>query len=173
MLYTGNGDKGKTSHLGSAKRVSKTDLVIEALGSLDELGSWIGLCKTKVRGSGKEMLEELQHDIFTIQAEVAGSSKRIGPDRTLFLEEKTDELEKKLPPLRTFLLAGANVPSALFDCARTVARRAERSLVALHEETPISDQILSYMNRLSSLLYALARHQAKKSGIKERPPKYR
>lgn len=173
MLYTGRGDKGTTSHMGSPKRVAKTDAVIEALGTLDELNSLLGLCKVKALGSQSgAFVARIQEDLFIVQAEVAGSNKRLAPEKTLWLEEKTNAIEAELPPIKTFFVSGGTERSALFDLARTVARRAERRLVALHAETPLGDPILSYMNRLSSLLYALARRENKESGITELPPTY-
>ena len=181
MLYTGNGDKGTTSYLGSARRVPKNALVIESLGALDELNSLLGVCRAKADMDTKQLLLDVQNDLFTIQAEIAGSSKRIGGERTVFLSETTDLIEKEMPPIRTFFVAGEVELSAFFDLARTVARRAERALVGYELEvvTPspaeglVRGEVLSYMNRLSSLLYAFARREAQKSGIKERPPEYR
>lgn len=179
MLYTKAGDKGSTTLYGSDERISKNAPAIEALGTLDELGALLGVCKAKSREDLRPLLEELQNDLFMIQAEVAGSAKKLSPARTEALSDETDLIEKILEPISTFFIAGATELSALFDLARTVARRAERTLVAYRDsgvgkngDDLVSETVLSYINRLSSLLYAFARREAQMSGIKEKPPKY-
>jgi cob(I)alamin adenosyltransferase len=176
MLYSAQGDRGTTDHLSSATKISKDSPVMEALGALDEINSFLGLCKVKSDKETSIVLHEVQNDLFTIQAEIAGSMKRVGRDRTDFLEHEIDLIEKDLPEIHTFFVAGSTEPSALFDYARTIARRAERAVVALlagKNPFPVQLETLSYLNRLSSLLYAFARREASKSGINEQPPEYR
>jgi|TARA_Y100000310_G_scaffold170442_2_gene170635 cob(I)alamin adenosyltransferase len=189
MLYTRTGDKGKTSLFGSKKRISKNSTVAEALGSLDELNSFLGLCKVEARKTqeggvlvGKrkkvltsDILREVQQNLFIVQAEVAGARKKITKQKVVRVEQIVNKIEHELPPLTDFSLAGGTELSALLDVARTIARRVERRVVAVHEESEkkISEHTRAYLNRLSSLLFALARLTNHRSGIKEESPNYR
>jgi len=183
MLYTGKGDKGDTYFFGSDERDLKSSLQAEALGSLDEINSLIGLCRAKAKkdskkrkkGNGKsisKILEQTQQDLFIIQAEVAGSPKNVSKGKIVFLESIIDSIEKELPPIKTFFLPGGTELSALLDYARTVARRTERVVVRYSKAHQISPESLAYLNRLSSLLYALVRFVNFKSKAKEIPPTY-
>jgi len=182
MLYTGKGDDGKTKLFGcDQKRVSKSSSVAEALGNLDELNSFLGLVKVKslekkLEIGGKPFLEivgDMQENLFTISANIAGANKSITDDKVKGIEKIIAECEKELPPIKTFSLAGGVELSALFDFARTLARRAERRVVTVNEElNNISPEILKYLNRLSSILFALARLTNHRSGIKESAPRY-
>ncbi len=179
MLYTKNGDNGKTSIYGCDQRISKSSAITEALGSLDETNSFLGVCKAQIHDSGFmiqdkkvwDIIHRVQNNLFTIQAQVAGADKKIIEEDVLWLEKIILEIDKELPEIKTFLISGSTEISANFDFARTIARRAERRVVAVSEEniTKIDDFTLSYMNRLSSLLYAYARYFATKSGVEESP----
>ncbi len=179
MLYTKNGDNGKTSIYGCDQRISKSSAITEALGSLDEVNSFLGVCKAQIHDSGFmiqdkkvwDIIHRVQNNLFTIQAQVAGADKKILEEDVLWLEKVISEIDKELPKIKSFLISGANDISANFDFARTLARRAERRVVAVSEEniTKIDEFTLSYMNRLSSLLYALARYFASKYGVEESP----
>ena len=182
MLYTRKGDDGKTKTFGCDQRMSKSSAIAEALGSLDEINSYLGVIKAKIKADDNktaEILNDIQNDLFIIQAQVAGADKKILEKRIKDIEEMGDSIEKALPPIKTFLISGANEISANFDFARTLARRAERRVVAVSEENvdlsaqagKIDSQTLVYLNRLSSLLYAYARSSAVKSGT-ETAPKY-
>jgi cob(I)alamin adenosyltransferase len=179
MLYTKNGDDGKTNIFGCDQRLSKSSAIAEALGCLDEINSYLGVVKCKVEnkkiGEKKihEVINRIQNDLFIVQAEVAGADKKTKEDEVKYLEEIINGIEKELPPIKSFLISGANEISANFDFARTLARRAERRVVAVSEEriTKIDSETLVYLNRLSSLLYALARINAQKNGA-EVAPKY-
>ena len=176
MLYTKKGDDGKTQIFGCDQRLSKSSAVAEALGALDEANSYIGIIKCKVKNIKiKKIINNIQENIFIIQAEVAGANKKITEDKILVLEEIINDIEKKLPPIKTFFIAGVTEGSAQLDFARTLVRRAERRVVAMSEEkkVKIHHNTLGYLNRLSSLLYALARQSAHKSGIKESAPSYK
>ncbi len=118
------------------------------------------------------VLLELQHHLFIVQAEVAGADKTLKKEHVLFLEEITDGIEKIIPPIRSFTLPGATVLSAHLDVARTLARRAERRVRGLSKKRMPSQETLQYLNRLSSVLFALARFAAWKSGKKESAPHY-
>ena len=174
MLYTRKGDGGTTKTLHCDQRLSKSSTIAEALGALDELNSWLGYCRAKFTSSTTTLLA-VQHNLFIIQAEVAGApGKTIVVDKVVALEKIIDEIEKELPPIKSFFIPGATESGALLDCARTLARRAERRVVAVKEngKVPLGDSSLAYLNRLSSLLYALARLANHRSGIREEAPHY-
>jgi len=187
MFYTRKGDSGTTKVFSSApgERLSKASSQIEALGSLDELNSFLGLCKVqagewkfRVGASGpllRELIHEVQENLFIVQAELAGAQKSIDESKIRKMEEVIDVIEHELPPLKGFSIAGGSELSALLDVARTLARRAERRVVeALRRgEVKIEDSTVSFLNRLSSLIFALARLANHKFGIKEEPPSYR
>ena len=120
------------------------------------------------------MLRETQENLFSIQAEVAGADKRVGKDSVQKVEELVNAIEKEIPPLKGFSIAGGTELSALLDVARTVARRAERRLVAAAEAKacPLSEETMAYLNRLSSLLFALARLANHLAGVAEEVPRY-
>ena len=121
-------------------------------------------------------LTEVQQNLFIIQAELAGApGKTITADKVERMEKIIDAIEKKLPPIKSFFIPGATANGALLDYARTVARRAERRVVIVVEEKKIKFGKFSliYLNRLSSLLYALARLVNHQSGIKEQAPDYK
>ena len=185
MLYTGKGDDGTTKTIGTKKRISKSSALPECLGTLDELNSFLGLCKVKAEESGFTVgeeqaymcciLHEVQQNLFIIQSEIAGSEKAIAQWKVQRLEMLVNEIEKELPPIENFTIAGGNQLATLFDIARTIARRAERNTVLLHESKIqiLNEHTRAYMNRLSSLLFALARLVNKKFGITEEHPDYK
>ena len=182
MLYTGRGDSGKTSFFGESQRSSKASLVAEALGTLDELNSYLGLCKIKVATSHikledfwlEEILRSVQGHLFIIQASLAGAEPIISEDKIKWQEDLINSIEEQIPPVRAFIIAGGSELSAMLDVARTLTRQAERRVVAVKEsdEKRVNPQNLAYLNRLSSLLYALARYSNFKLGIKEDNPTY-
>ena len=182
MLYTRKGDKGDTYFFESKDRFSKSGERAEALGALDELNSLLGLCKTKARETDikieghtlPHILEQVQQNLFIVQAALAGAPKEIGQDKVDFLEKIIDSIEKQLPEIKTFFLAGGTDLSALLDYTRAVSRRAERRVIGYleTEKVEVKPEIRSYLNRLSSLLYALVRLVNLKSGIQEVPPSY-
>jgi cob(I)alamin adenosyltransferase len=182
-LFTGKGDKGTTSLFGCNQKMSKSSAIAEALGSLDECNSFLGLCKVKAQdaafafgGQGvAEMVHDVQNHLFTIQAEVAGADKHVPQASVVAMGETINAIEKELPPIKSFLISGATELSAWFDVARTLARRAERRVVAVQDEgqRPIGEHTRAYLNRLSSLLYAFARFANARAGIHETPPEYK
>lgn len=184
MLYTRKGDDGTTKYFDSKskERVSKSSCRTESLGVLDELNSFLGLIKVKASDAtwsvgGKSLAEIIfwiQNNLFIIQAEVAGSDKKVEQGKVLEMEGWIDGIEKELPPIKTFFISGGTELASLLDISRTLARKAERRLVGAQEESSISigQNILAFMNRLSSLFYALARLTNHKSGIKEVSPSY-
>lgn len=177
MLYTGKGDKGTTTAFGcDQQRISKSSELPEALGALDELNAFLGFVKMR---TGKEkviagILRDIQETLFIIQAEVAGADKWVGKKVVENVEAVVNAIEKEIPPLKGFSIAGGTELSALLDVARTLARRAERRLVAVAEANVriLSEDTRAYMNRLSSLLFALARLANHLSGVAEERPHY-
>ncbi len=181
MLFTRKGDSGTTKTFGCDQRISKSSAITEALGALDEADSFIGITRAKVDQSlmiGDTKISEIiftvQNDLFIIQAQVAGADKNVSDEKVKWLEEIVGNIESQLPPIKTFLIPGANEISASFDFARTLVRRAERRVVGVNEENiaKISPETLAYLNRLSSLFYAFARFTAQESGEKENAPTY-
>ena len=184
MLYTRKGDGGTTKTFGCDQRISKSSSIAEALGSLDEINSFLGLCKVKSGENKKfkienrkfaEIIHDIQQTLFIIQAELAGADKKVSEEKVIGLEILIDTVEKTLPPIKTFFISGGTELAATFDIARTIARRAERRVVAVSEEgqRQIGPETLKYLNRLSSILYALARLSNHLSGIVEQSPSYR
>lgn len=182
MLYTRKGDKGDTYFFDSKDRFSKSGERAEALGALDELNSLLGICKVKAQNSDikvqdqtiADILEGIQQNLFIVQAVLAGAPKEITQEKVDFLEKIIDSIEKELPEIKTFFLAGGTELSAFLDYSRAVARRTERRVIKYLEigEIEVKPELLSYLNRLSSLLYALVRYVNLKSGIQETPPTY-
>lgn len=184
MLYTRKGDNGTTKTFGCDQRISKSSLVAEALGTLDEINSLLGICKVKSKDlniilpEGEKMFEfihKTQKNLFIIQAEVAGSKISIIEEKVKEVENVVDAIEKELPPIKSFFISGGSELASLFDFSRTIARRAERRTVGVVEEgkVEIGEFTKSYLNRLSSLLYAFARFSNFKSGINEEGPDYK
>ncbi len=183
MIYTGKGDNGTMTVFGCDQRISKSSAIAEALGVLDEINSFLGLCKVNEKAVGSklsnasfsEIINQVQQNLFIIQAEVAGAGKSIESGKIKKIEKMIDMIENELPSIKTFFISGGTELSALFDIARTIARRAERRLVEVSEESKVKvgADSLAYLNRLSSLLYALARLTNHRSGINEESPKYR
>jgi cob(I)alamin adenosyltransferase len=182
MLYTGKGDNGKTTTFGCNQKISKSSAVTEALGSLDEVNSFLGIVKVRAQDLGfviqdlrmTQIVENIQQNLFIIQAEVAGSDMQIGEDKLRECELLISEIEKELPPIKTFFISGGTELASLFDFARTLARRAERRVVDVFDGGQnIGEFTLAYLNRLSSLLYALARISNHYAGINEDAPNYK
>lgn len=179
LFYTGKGDKG-ISHIGK-KRISKTCLEIEALGQLDELNSMVGVLKSqRIPKELKKILHQIQENLFIVQAHVANimlSSKFRAPEFEHFkiqeAEKIIDRIEKELKPARGFIISGTKNVSAWLDFLRAKSRNVEISVlkIAGKVKNKLSPEIPGYMNRLSSLFFALARWDARK--FKERNPKYR
>lgn len=176
---------GTTKTFGCDQRVSKSSSIAEALGSLDEINSYLGLIKVKAEniffdlGSGKivipETINRIQQDLFIVQAELAGAPKTITPEKVKWLEEIIDGIEKMLPPIKTFFVSGGVELAAMSDVARTIARRAERRVVGVVEEgkVTVGPDTRAYLNRLSSVLYAFARGFNHKANILEEAPSYK
>jgi cob(I)alamin adenosyltransferase len=178
QFFTGRGDKGQSAF--GAKKLPKDDALFDVLGNLDELNSWVGLCRTEAPADIKKMLREIQEDLFMVQAEIAAVGfgyqikpfNKIAEKNTKALESIIAGVDKKLPTIRKFILPGGSASSARLDVARVIARRAERSAVTFAKTKKISPDLLQFLNRLSSALFALARYANHKKGVKEENPKY-
>ncbi len=177
MLYTGKGDKGTTKTFGcNQQRISKASEVPEALGALDELNAFLGFVKMRSAHESRiqNILRDIQETLFIIQAQVAGADKKVGEGTVARVEQLVNSIEKEIPPITSFSIAGGTELSALLDVARTISRRAERRLIAAKEVGVCapSDETMAYMNRLSSLLFALARLANHLAGILDESPRY-
>jgi cob(I)alamin adenosyltransferase len=174
-IYTKTGDAGETSLLGG-QRVPKDHLRVAAYGDIDETNAALGV----TRGSASERIAALlfviQQDLFAIGAQLADPSHDVATQRTKAavtaaqverLEKAIDDCEAELPELRAFVLPGGTPAAALLHQARTVCRRAERSVVALAHHAEIDPQVLVYLNRLSDLLFVLARAENHAAGVPE------
>jgi cob(I)alamin adenosyltransferase len=169
-IYTRTGDKGTTG-LGDGRRVDKDSARIEAIGSVDELNSLIGiLIAQEVPESISAVLTGIQHRLFDLGGELSiPSMQLIKANSVEQLEAFLDQLNGELPPLKEFILPGGNLSAAHCHHARTVCRRAERRLTHLArlEEEEVSTNALKYLNRLSDLLFVMARVLARESGGNE------
>ncbi|PIQ91550.1 MAG: ATP:cob(I)alamin adenosyltransferase [Parcubacteria group bacterium CG11_big_fil_rev_8_21_14_0_20_39_22] len=180
-LFTGRGDDGTTKTFGKDKpRIKKDSWQTEALGACDELNSFLGICKVKARHlnvcglKASGLVHMVQESLFIIQAELAGADKSIDPEKVKNMETIINAIEKKMPPIKSFFISGGTDLASHFDVARTLARKAERRIIGAVEagEVSISDGTKSYINRLSSLLYALARFANFDAGVGEKAPSY-
>lgn len=174
-IYTKKGDKGTTSLFGGTK-VEKCHLRIHAYGTVDELNSTLGSVLTHpLSSTGKRLLQELQHQLFILGADLATPIDkktridRIGSKEIGILEQWIDELEEELPTLKTFILPGGSPAGATLHLARTICRRAERAAVSLAGAETVSEETMIYLNRLSDLLFVMARFENQKAGVPETP----
>ena len=171
MIYTKTGDKGMTSLVGG-QRVSKTDLRLEAYGTVDELNSQLGLLLTEVGdASDHALLNEVQNHLFVVGGYLATDQSTtqllaqsvVTPAMIESLEKAVDEIDSSLPKLRAFVLPSGTRGASMAHVCRTVCRRAERRILALNnqlkerDEAELDANVLSYMNRLSDFLFVLAR----------------
>jgi cob(I)alamin adenosyltransferase len=171
-VYTRTGDGGQTSLVGGA-RVSKSDLRVDAYGEVDELNSTIGLARARLNDSEiDEVLSLIQNDLFTLGADLASPSvievPRIDESFIKTLEDFSDKFLNQIEPLKEFILPGGCESGATLHIARTVARRAERRAVELSEAEELNDQTIVYLNRLSDLLFILARLVNHRAGVPEK-----
>lgn len=165
-IYTKTGDSGNTSLFGG-KRVDKDNQRIEAYGTVDELNSVLGIVLTEnTNDKTRKILSSIQESLFVIGAELATpldvESKAIIPitdEEIKILENYIDELDAELTPLKNFILPGGTKSASMLHFARTVCRRAERRIVEIDKSENISKIIIAYINRLSDLLFVIARYE--------------
>ncbi len=174
-IYTRTGDAGETGLLGG-RRVPKDDLRVEAYGAVDEANSAIGVCRATPalpREIG-ELLAGIQAELLHVGADLAapdgeraGGIARVGPAEVAALEGTIDRIEAELPPLQHFILPGGHPAAAALHVARTIVRRAERRCVTLAQQQGTAGHIITYLNRLSDLLFVLARQVNVRLGAEE------
>jgi cob(I)alamin adenosyltransferase len=186
-IYTKTGDRGETGLFGGA-RVSKAEPRVDAYGNVDELNSVLGAARgaapSGAEGPGTAagdpldgLLHGIQCDLLALGAElscVPGKDVDVGialldDEDIARLERAIDELEQGLAPLRNFILPGGSPEASMLHLARTVCRRAERSLVGLAQNEPVRDELIRYLNRLSDLLFVMARAANSRAGIEDVP----
>ena len=171
-IYTKTGDDGFTGLIGG-KRVSKSNQRIVTYGTVDELNSSIGIImSSKLDNDIHEILEKIQNDLFVVGADLANPdlnvpSNRITEDMVKFLEENIDKFENELSPITYFILPGGDTVSSQIHLARSISRRAETNIVQLSEKEAINKTCQVYINRLSDLLFVIARLINKRKKIKD------
>ena len=182
-IYTRTGDQGETGLFGG-QRVRKDHVRVEAYGAVDELNSTLGLVAVRLDADGETDLargvREIQADLLTVGANLATPQPEDGgrptehipplrAGRIAEMERWIDAAEVELEPLRTFILPGGGEAAALLHLARTICRRAERRAVRLADEAHIEEELIVYLNRLSDLLFTLARLANRRLGIDDIP----
>ena len=180
-IYTKTGDDGTTGLIGG-QRVSKDSLRIESYGTVDELNALLGVVRSHITDAATEnTLLRIQDDLFTLSANLAvteGASRArhgippLTDEQVTLLEKGIDEIQAATEPLRRFVLPGGSKAAALLHFARTVARRAERRCVSLAAKEAVEPEIIRYLNRLSDLLFMLARRANALAGKEEIHPRF-
>lgn len=174
-IYTKGGDRGETS-LAGGTRVLKSHDRVEAYGNLDELNSFIGLIRDQdIDAHYREILLLIQSNLFIAETLIAQDPEKpsrhipaLTEDNIHLLEKEIDSMNRELPGLNSFILPGGSIAVSTCHVARTVCRRAERSVVRLNQIQPVEGIIIRYLNRLSDYLFVLARKVGKDSGVEER-----
>jgi cob(I)alamin adenosyltransferase len=174
MLYTKKGDSGYTCTCGKG-RVGKEHACIELCGEIDELNSFVGMALCQMHDSEiKIILKHVQRELFELGADLATplsakapKVRRIGPGHTKGLEAAIAKLEKKLKPIRSFIIPGGSQQAAVLHVCRAVCRRAERSVVRLSRVQRINKECIAYLNRLSALFFGLALLANARAGVNE------
>lgn len=174
-IYTKAGDGGMTSFIGG--RASKDDARIEAYGTIDELGSFVGAAASGIGSESSlqdlaDMLGEIQHELFDCGSDLAfvrqgDRSFKVTAELVERLERWIDQLSEELPPLKRFILPGGTMLSSQLHICRTVCRRAERRVVTLAGIAEINGEVLRYLNRLSDFFFAAARAANARAGVRD------
>lgn len=170
-IYTRTGDSGQTA-LGDGTRVAKTDARVIAFGTVDELNALLGICRLHAGGELDEALARIQNDLFDVGADLCTPEQeeppfeplRVVPAQVEWIEAEIDRVNANLETLRSFVLPAGSPAAAHLHHARTVARRAERHTAELATHTPINEDVLRYLNRLSDYLFVLARDANREAG---------
>ena len=168
-IYTKTGDAGETGLFGGG-RVAKDDPRVGAYGDVDELNATLGFAAAlDPAGFESDFIQAIQRDLFAIGAELATPNaqkvrEQVGADRVSAIEQMIDQHEATLPPLKNFILPGGTPKAAALHVARTTCRRAERAVVSLARDEQLNPIIIHYLNRLSDLLFVLARAVNKQAG---------
>ena len=187
ILYTGLGDNGTTTLFDCKQgRISKSSVLVEALGSVDELNAYLGIIKVysdidkiileigKKKILYSEIIEEIQQNLFIIQAELGGSEMSVNKKELMKIENIINHIGKVLPPITSFTISGGSILSSGLDLARTLSRKTERRVISASDEGSriISPDTISYLNRLSSILFAMSRYANYLFSITENHPNY-
>jgi cob(I)alamin adenosyltransferase len=175
-IYTGRGDEGMTD-LRTMDRVAKTDVRIEAYGTVDEANALIGTVRPTGYDDVDEQLEGIQNHLHVVQADFANpdpdeDDPEVREGHVEQLEEWIDAYDDELDPLQQFILPGGGEAGAKLHHARAVTRRAERRSVALANDQPTNETAIAYLNRLSDALFVIARAVNKRDGVREESPTY-
>ena len=168
-MYTRKGDKGDTD-AGYGKRVSKDSGVVDLEGTLDEFNSFLGMASTKISWEDmREDISRIQFEVFTLGEHIYmhGEGRKLSPDNTKWLEELVEHYRMEVGPIRLFVIPGGSEESAILHVARTVCRRLERVIVGSAVELQVSSDVLTYINRLSSVLFMMALSANRRKGVKE------
>lgn len=167
-IYTRTGDSGTTG-LGDGTRVPKDHGRVEAYGTVDELNSTLGIVLAQsLPEDVREALAPIQHELFDLGGELCIPGRcALKDEQSAHLEELLDNFNAALPPLKEFILPGGAETAALLHLARTICRRAERSVVTLARTEPVNPAAIKYLNRLSDLLFVVARYVNKQAGTAE------
>ena len=155
-IYTRTGDKGETG-MATGERVAKDSAIMQVQGDLDELNSLLGILACKIEGEICADVKVIQNDLFDLGGELSCGQSLIKQELIDWLEQTLDQLNEDLPPLKEFILPGGGEAASLCHLARAVCRRAERNLVTANREVTINANLLAYINRLSDLLFVMAR----------------
>ena len=175
-IYTGRGDEGETD-LRDMSRVSKSSHRIEAYGSVDEANALLGTVRPTGHDDVDGLLETIQNHLHIVQADLANpdpdpDDPQVKNDHTAELEDRIDAFDEELEPLTSFILPGGGEVGAALHHARAVVRRAERRVVDLARSEPINEAVVTYLNRLSDLLFTLGRVANARDGEPEESPTY-
>ncbi|MBI3380184.1 cob(I)yrinic acid a,c-diamide adenosyltransferase [Candidatus Gottesmanbacteria bacterium] len=168
-IYTKTGDEGKTSLYGG-KRVFKNNLRVNSYGTVDELNSILGVVLSKIKDEKvAEFINKIQEDLFLIGSNLAGAKSDLSvlKTRVVEMEKMIDWADAQLPELKNFILPSGVAGATFLFYARAVARRCERILAELNQKEPVDPKLLVYFNRLSDLLFEMARYLNFKAGVKE------
>ncbi|QAU14279.1 cob(I)yrinic acid a,c-diamide adenosyltransferase [Halorubrum sp. BOL3-1] len=175
-IYTGRGDEGETD-LRDMSRVSKSSRRIEAYGSVDEVNALLGTIRPTGRDDVDELLQTVQNHLHVVQADLANpdpdpEDPQVESGHVELLEDRIDGFDEELEPLTSFILPGGGEAGAALHHARAVARRAERRVVDLARSEQINEVVVTYLNRLSDLLFTLGRVANARDGEPEEAPSY-
>ena len=175
-IYTGRGDEGETD-LRDMSRVSKSSHRIEAYGTVDEANALLGTVRPTGHDDLDELLETVQNHLHVVQADLANpdpdpDDPQVDAGHVDELEDRIDAFDEELEPLRSFILPGGGEAGAALHHARAVVRRAERRVVDLARSEPINEAVVTYLNRLSDLLFTVGRVANARDGEPEESPTY-
>lgn len=156
-IVTKSGDEGYTFF--GKRKVKKSSLLIEAIGSLDELNSCIGVVRSFIKDKEiDEILKNIQKDLFMIGYSIYSKKYKFGREKIEWIEREIESFEKRIPELKGFILPSGSKETSLLHFSRSVARRAERNIVKIKEREKIKGEVIIYLNRLSDLLFLMARY---------------